>query len=56
MATAQAAFGHLTFEPVEIDQYRTTSDFTYPAAATSGTVSVNTESDGTTRVELEARG
>jgi hypothetical protein len=56
MATAQATFGHLTFEPVEIGPYRTTSDFTYPAAATSGTVSVNTESDGTTRVELEARG
>ncbi|GAA2720465.1 hypothetical protein [Cellulomonas aerilata] len=56
MAAAQAAFGHLTFEPVEINQFRSTSDFAYPAAATSGTVSVSTESDGTTRVELEARG
>jgi hypothetical protein len=56
MATARATFGHLTFEPVEIGPYRTTSDFTYPAAATSGAVSVSTESDGTTRVELEARG
>ncbi|WP_182113441.1 MULTISPECIES: hypothetical protein [unclassified Actinotalea] len=56
VTAAQATFGHLTFEPVQVNQYRMTSDFEYPGAATSGMLSASTESDGTTRVELEARG
>ena len=56
MATAQAALPHLTFGPSRVTDFRTTAEFTDAAAGTTGTIAVNEESDGTTRVELEARG
>ncbi|WP_164984039.1 hypothetical protein [Cellulomonas endophytica] len=55
-AAARAAFPHLVLEPEVPGPHRTTADFTSPSLGAGGLLSVSTESDGTTRVELEARG